>query len=376
MVTQAHSKRRPWLRELGQSLPYASLVAILWGGSSAFRPGPSQFLPPSLFLVIGLVLAMAHFVVVVSQFRTRAWILTVQSAFVAALLMVAAGVVMYLANMISPLAEAALAARGPSLSSVLQDQVEDARVPASAFLETGSKKGSLPGTDWSNPAGGQVPITVGWVRNAEGVLVTASPKGSVPRLQDGTPQRQLFLGADVLAFPLGYFTVEAGHPLGSTFNEWLPMFNRMVDKGASPIIGFARGNGGRLPSVEEADALLAKAGKRFSFYYKRGPKVELVIEAYTYEKKKDGIFEIRFAWSCKYKDRKSSDSSSDAPVTGVISIDFTAPGLMIMERKDGKLQHPLSEILEVYEAGPPQATNDSSSSTSEGSQESESKAAG
>ena len=47
------------------------MMAILWGLGKAFRPGPIPFLSGPLFLVVGLVLAIAYFVVVVSQFRTR-----------------------------------------------------------------------------------------------------------------------------------------------------------------------------------------------------------------------------------------------------------------------------------------------------------------
>lgn len=59
------------VRELRSYLPYASMMAILWGLGKAFRPGPIPFLSGPLFLVVGLVLAIAYFVVVVSQFRTR-----------------------------------------------------------------------------------------------------------------------------------------------------------------------------------------------------------------------------------------------------------------------------------------------------------------
>ena len=78
------------VRELRSYLPYASMMAILWGVGTAFRPGPIPFLSGPLPLVVGLVLAIAFFVVVVSQFRTRPWIQTAQSAFVAVLLVVAA----------------------------------------------------------------------------------------------------------------------------------------------------------------------------------------------------------------------------------------------------------------------------------------------
>ncbi len=339
-----------WVRELRSYLPYASMMAILWGVGTAFRPGPIPFLSGPLPLVVGLVLAIAFFVVVVSQFRTRPWIQTAQSAFVAVLLVVAAGVVMFITNMVRPLAEAALAASGPSLSSVLRNQAEDARLPANAFFETGVESGSLPGTDWSNPAGGQVAVAVNWVRNAEGVLVTASPKGAVPRLQDGTPKHQLFLGADVLAFPLDHFTVETGRPPTTAFDEWLPMFNRMVDRSVSPIIGFAAGNGGRLPSVEQADALLAKVNKRLGFYSRRVGKIEFVVERHVYEQKDDGIFEIRYEWSCDHEDPGVPSSGGDGPVTGVVTIDFTASGLTIMDRKNGEIQHPLAEVLEAFGA--------------------------
>ena len=368
MVHHDHSNGNRWLRLLGWLLPIGSLAAIFWGGASVFNGARVGFASAASVTLVGLVFATAYLVVAVSLSRKRARSRTVLSVTIAVLLMAGAGGATLLAVTMSALSDAF----APSLSSVLQDQAENARVPASAFLETGSKSGDLSGADWNDPAGGKVSVALSWVRNAEGVLVTASPTGPVPKGQDGTPQRQLFVGVDVLAFPLDYFTVEAGQPFVSIFKDWLLMFNRMVDESASPIIDFAKGDGGRLPSVKEADALLEKASKRFKFDYKDGgegdepAKVEFVIEAYTYEKKKDGIFEIRYAWSCDYKESDSSASSGDAPVTGVISIDFTASGMMVMERKNGELQHPLTEVLDAYETPTSRATNAPSSSSTEG----------
>ncbi|MDG1977976.1 MAG: hypothetical protein P8I44_05370, partial [Phycisphaerales bacterium] len=174
------------------------------------------------------------------------------------------------------------------------------------------------------------------------------------------------LGADVLAFPLDHFTVETGRPPTTAFDEWLPMFNRMVDRSASPIIGFAAGNGGRLPSVEQADALLAKVNKRLGFHIRRGGKIEFVVERHFYEQKDDGIFEIRHEWSCDHEDPSVPSSSGEGPVTGVASIDCTASGLMIMDRKYGEIQHPLAEVLEAFSAKGLPAANARSSSTDAG----------
>ena len=368
MDPQDHSKRHPWLRVLGFILPIGSLLAIGWSWSSIFTEGRSDFPPASLIAVVGLFLALAYLILVLRRIKSRTRGRTALSAVLAVFLMLGALSVAFLA-----VAAAAISsAFAPTLASVLQNQAEDARVPASAFLDSGPKSGSMTGADWTNPEGGKVTVAVNWVKNADGVLVTASPIGSVPKGQDGTPQRQQYFGVDVLAFPLDYFTVEAKQPFVSVFNDWLLMFNKMVKGSAPPIIDYAKGHGGRLPSAEEAEALLAKASKSFKFDYADGgeggkpAKIDFVIETYTYEQKKNGIFEIRYAWSCDYAESHSGVSSDAAPVTGVISIDFTASGLMVMDRKNGDLQHPLEEVLNAYEERGQQARKDKASSTGAG----------
>ena len=135
---------------------------------------------------------------------------------------------------------------------------------------------------------------------------------------------------------------------------------------AWPIIGFAAGNGGRLPSVEQADALLAKVNKRLGFYSRRVGKIEFVVERHVYEQKDDGIFEIRYEWSCDHEGPGVPSSGGDGPVTGVVTIDFTASGLTIMDRKNGEIRHPLAEVLEAFSAKGLPAANARSSSTDAG----------
>jgi hypothetical protein len=368
MDPQDHSKRHPWLRVLGFILPIGSLVAIGWSVSSIFTEGRSDFPPASVIAVVAFFLALAYLILGFCRIKTRTGGRTALSVVLAVLLMFcAAGAVI-----LAVVAGAVSSAFAPTLASVLQNQAEGARVPASAFLDSGPKSGSMTGADWANPEGGKVTVAVNWIKNADGVLVTASPIGTVPKGQDGTPQRQQYFDVDVLAFPLDYFTVEAKQPFMSVFNDWLLMFTKMVEGSASPIIDYAKGHGGRLPSAEEAEALLAKASKSFKFEYDDGDedvkpaKIDFVIETYTYEEKKNGIFEIRYAWSCDYVESHSGVSSDDTPVTGVISIDFTASGLMVMDRKNGDVQHPLMEVLDAYEERGEKARKDESSSTGAG----------
>ncbi|MCP4833434.1 MAG: hypothetical protein GY895_01600, partial [Phycisphaera sp.] len=76
--------------------------------------------------------------------------------------------------------------------------------------------------------------------------------------------------------------------------------------------------------------------------------------------------EIRYEWSCDHEDPGVPSSGGDGPVTGVVSIDFTASGLTIMDRKYGKIQHPLVEVLEAFGAKGLPAANARSSSTDAG----------
>ncbi|MDB4775512.1 hypothetical protein OAG62_00160 [bacterium] len=363
MDAHEQSNRHPWLRLLGFILPIGALAAIGWSLSSIFTEKRSDFPSAWLLAVVGLSLSLVYLILVFCRIKTRTGGRTALSAVISVFLMIGASGVVFLAFVTSAISSAF----APSLASVLQDQVEDARVPAGVFLDSGPKSGSLTGADWANPEGGKVAISVDWVKNADGVLVTASPVGSIPKGQDGTPLRQQYLDVDVLGFPLDYFTAEARQPFVSIFSDWLLMFNKMVEGSASPIIDYAKEHDGRLPSVEEAEAILGKASKSFKFDFKdddggdKPVKIDFVIKTYTYEEKKNGIFEIRYAWSCDYVESNSGVSSDGAPVTGVISIDFSSSGLMVMNRKNGELQHPLAEVLEAFEQRGQQAAKDKSS---------------
>ncbi len=85
---------------------------------------------------------------------------------------------------------------------------------------------------------------------------------------------------------------------------------------------------------------------------KSSKETKFVIESYTYHNEKPGMFTIDYAWSCDYAvggpKSKSNHSDNKNPVTGVITIDFTASGLIAMEMKDGQLQNPLFEVLEAF----------------------------
>jgi hypothetical protein len=257
------------------------------------------------------------------------------------------------------LADFASSLSDTSLSTDLQNAATQAGVPAGTFLVTG-KSGELVSSNWTNPNGGKIVIGISWTKNADGLLITASPVGPVPKDQDGSPRTQQVLRNGMLGFPLNYFTIEAKNDPFHIFDDWLSMFNEMVDGSASPVIKHAKEHGGQLPTAAEGDSLLSQAKKVFEFDYKAGSdgdtpaKVKFVIDHYTYQAGKDGMFTIQYAWSCDYKmggsmKSKSDSTDSEQPVTGVITIDFAASGHIAMAMKDGQLQNPLYEVLEAYD---------------------------
>jgi hypothetical protein len=354
MGHEADSHSHSSIAKLAYIFSLGSLLAVCGGAFIASSEIFSESHYGLMLSGLGVGLAIAYFVLTLARARPRSRGRTVMSVILAVLLMIFGGGVVFVEYVASALSSPFY----PSLSSALQDEAMQAGVPAGTFLTTG-KSGELVSSKWTNPKGGEIVIGISWTKNADGLLITASPVGPVPKDQDGSPRTQQVLHNGMLGFPLNYFTIEAKNNQFHIFDDWLSMFNEMVDGSASPVIKHAKEHGGQLPTAAEADSLLSKAKKVFEFDYKDGSdddtpaKVKFVIERYTYQAGKGGMFTIQYAWSCDYMpggsiESKSDSTGSEKPATGVITIDFAASGHMVMAMKDGELQNPLYEVLEAY----------------------------
>ncbi|MDG2478102.1 MAG: hypothetical protein P8M32_09445 [Phycisphaerales bacterium] len=355
MGHEADVHHRASVAKLAYIFPLGSLLAVIISGSIMVSTGVSSAQVGLVLSGLGVGLAIAYFALSLVRARARHGGRTALSLVIAVLLMIF-GAGSFLLEYV--LADFASSLSDTTLSTELQNAATQAGVPAGTFLVTG-KSGELVSSNWTNPNGGEIVIGISWTKNADGLLITASPVGPVPKGQDGSPRTQQVLHNGMLGFPLNYFTIEAKNSQFHIFDDWLSMFNEMVDGSASPVIKHAKEHGGQLPTAAEADALLSQAKKVFEFDYKVGSdddtpaKVKFVIERYTYQPGKDGMFTIQYAWSCDYKmgssmKSKSASTGSEKPVTGVITIDFAASGHIAMAMKDGQLQNPLYEVLGAY----------------------------
>lgn len=369
MSHETDPHRHPSLAKLAYIFPLGSLLVVIIGGVIMISKGVSAGQVGLVLSGLGVGLAIAYFALSLVRAHTRSGGRTALSIVLAVLLMIFGAGSLFAEYVLVGFALSFSA----SLSDALQDAATQAGGPAGTFLTTG-KTGVLVSPKWTNPNGGEVVIGISWARNADGLLVTASPSGPVPKGQDGSPQTQQVLNNGRLGFPLNYFTVEAKSDPMHLFDNWLLMFNDMVNGSASPIIKHAKEHGGQLPAAAEADSLLSKATKVFKFDASTGAgfdadkvnghtvgdgdgtkslkETKFVIESYTYHNEKPDMFTIDYAWSCDYvadgSKSKSNHSDSEMPVTGVITIDFAASGFIVMEMKDGQLQNPLYEVLEAY----------------------------
>lgn len=252
----------------------------------------------------------------------------------------------------------------PSLAQSLEQSAVGAAIPARAFLDDQGANGALPSAKWKDPnsSDSELPIKLEWIRNADGVLVTASTDGTVPSGQSGTPFAQQFVGIDTLGMPLDWFASQAREDTAfGVFNDWFTMFNSMVSLSTKPILDHAKSNDGSLPNVEVAIALLKDVKQEFDFTYKYGNilsegggddkpvQVKFMIERYGYETEDEGRFTVAYFWSCdSIPLSNGSDSKASDKVTGSFKIEFTAAGLMVLKRVKGKPADPAEEVLEAF----------------------------
>ena len=350
MDQPAASHQSSALSRLAVVFSLASLVAIGIGIVVMALGGDSSYRVALGLSGLGAGLGLAYLIVSLVRRRARPVGRTVLSIFVAIALMGLAGVIGVFEDISGTFWEPTPV----SLGSAMETGVMRSSGPAAGFLTTG-KSGSLDSLKWKNPDGGDVVIDISWQRNELGILVTATPTGSIPKGQDGTPITQQILKNGDLGFPLPFFkTAGAEFQKGwlSDLSPWLLMFDEVFEGSARPIIEYASKHDGDLPDVEEAASRLSKVKKVFRFDCSadpdavgktdktvKVPMAELVIERYTYRPGTDGMFSIEYAWSTSSKldggDLKPDDSGIREPMTGVFTIDFTTSGLIGLPMKKG-----------------------------------------
>jgi len=364
MDQPAASQQSSALSRLAVVFSLASLVAIGIGIAVMAVGGDSSYQVAVGLSGLGAGLGLAYLIVSLVRRRARPVERTVLSTFVAIVLMGLAGVIGVFENISGTFWEP----NPVSLASATEMGIMRSIGPAASFLTTG-KSGSLDSLKWQNPDGGDVVIDINWQRNELGILVTATPTGSIPKGQEGTPLTRQVLKNGDLGFPLAYFKTtgaELQKGVLSDLSPWLLMFDKVFEGSARPIIEYASKHDGDLPDVEEAASRLSKVKKVFRFDRSadpdaggmaektvKVPMAEFVIERYTYRPGTDGIFTIEYAWSTSSKldggDSKPDDSGIRKPMTGVFTIDFTTSGLIALPMKNGRVQDPALAMLDDLE---------------------------
>ena len=345
----------PGSKSLGV-LSIGSLVLIVAGIVLRNSLGGSALLCTS----IGGLLAVAYLVMALIRARKRRAGRTVLSV-VYSISLILGSLVGGAVILLSDIGAAMFA---PSLAQSLEQSAVGAAIPPQAFLDDPGASGVLPNTKWKDPNSldSELPIKLNWVRNADGVLVTASPDGTVPSDQSGAPFAQQFVGVDTLGMPLDWYASQAkGDSDFDVFDDWFAMFNSMVSLSTTPILDHAKSNDGSLPTTEVADTLLKNVKREFDFTYKFGNilgtgddddkpvKVKFMIERYGYETDEKDRFTIAYSWSCdSIPLSKGSDSKAKDKMTGNFKIEFTTSGLMVLKRVKGTASDPVEEVLEVY----------------------------
>lgn len=243
------------------------------------------------------------------------------------------------------------------LAERLEQAATEAALPAAEYLTKG-ETGTLVGLTWTAPGGKEFPIGISWARNDDGILVTSSLVGQVPKGQDGTPKVRQALRSGRLGFPLDYFLEESHKTdiIDQLFRNWLVMFNDLVADITDPLLKNIRKRSGTLPTAAEGQTLLASAKKRFKLDGSmddttKGIPIEFVIEKYTYTPGTKGDFEIACTWSCDIRKLLNEGEKVDStePAEGVLHLEFNAGGFLVMNYAQGKVVNPLSEVFQSAE---------------------------
>lgn len=245
--------------------------------------------------------------------------------------------------------------RPPTLAEYLRGKALDATGPAGKFLMTG-ESGTITTSSWTNPDGGQVAIGISWTKNIDGLKVTASPIGPVPKGQDGTPREYQVLTNGMVGFPLDRFKQEAEREKSYSFDLFSPLIffiDDLVEGSAGPIINYAKANKGQLPDESVAAEILSKVKKNFDVQMDQSSSViPFTINRYAYQKVTERIFSIDYEWTVPASSmmdsaRAAKEIDGGDSVTGSFTLHYTSSGLIAMSTKPEA--NPLNQIFEAFD---------------------------
>lgn len=364
------------LRVLAVVLPGLVLGTLVASWIVAYEPtSPGRWLWAVDSLVgVAAGLVIAFFVVTLLRSHERpAWRTTISCG--GALVLAAICVVMFEVDKFT--AVGLFDQRKPApLANALQDAADDAAFVAAEFLESG-RSGDLPAGSWTSFAGDTVDFEFQWRRNAAGIVAIASPRGTVPSGEDGTPRRTQALPNGMIGVPLDHYMRRFDQTQKARFmSAIVEPFYRSTDsfcRGVlGPIVDWAKAHAGRLPDAATAAKLLADVpteyraslprsirddadgsdgsrtpGTSASVGNPRSPDVMLAIQRATYVVTSHaGIF--RVVVQC----RLETDLLDGGPrsVDGSITLTGTAGGLMGIGRDaSGDLDGPFRQAERLLE---------------------------
>ena len=323
-------------------LPIASIGCLAVGlAIAANAEDPSRWMW-SVYSLLGIAvgLVLAYFVVTLLRAHGRSLARTIISSFVAVLLLLSCGLMLAIDEL------AAFGIFGqtgpPPLASALQDSANQSAYIAAAFLESGDS-GEMPSFSWTSRGGQTVGIRCQWKRNREGILVTASPDGAVPKGQSSVPRRAQALRNGMIGVDLDYYQQQgkslSNDFLGPLFEPMLQFLGALCRGSVSPIAKWADEHGGKLPDVDQAEELLKDMkGKTFSPWpvaQESDLKLAVLkIDDVVYEPGSvDGIFDVNLKWIMKYQ-RTDASVAQYGTGTGSLKVTGTATGLIAIPRSE------------------------------------------
>ena len=194
--------------------------------------------------------------------------------------------------------------------------------------------------------------------------MTATPHGSIPKGEDGSPRSRLVLKNGMLAYPMDYFkqtgkdSEQSDMDLSGNmdlFGSFVLMFDEVSTESGGAIIAWSKTHDGRLPDSSQASALLSNAKKVFEFKAKAGPAsktdpmLKFEVDSYSYQAGSDGIFSIEYAWTCPAATISAYFSGDKVPVSGVLTIHYSTLGYIVMKSAGMPLEVILDDVMKAMQ---------------------------
>ncbi|MCP4834260.1 MAG: hypothetical protein GY895_05785 [Phycisphaera sp.] len=279
-------------------------------------------------------LAFAYLAVTLLRLRSRSAARTTLSVLLAVALAVS-GVGMLAINGVAAYGLFGQRGQGP-LAGVVEDAAMGSGFVAARFLESGDS-GDLTRISWRSLDGTTVDIALDWKRNGEGILVTATPTGTIPEGQDGRAASVQALRNGMVGVPAEYFFQKAKaiekQFLGVIMAPWYQFAGDISKTIVTPVVDWAGRHGGVLPDKSEGQKLLSGiAGKHVMNWVDKeeSMKFNLAIDTLAYERGTvDGIFETSVGWTAGFKGDKSPMT-----VRGTLVLTASSSGLVGISQED------------------------------------------